>query len=122
MKLASGDMLTFGLDARGCVIQCIGRDDVPRVEKEGRGWRDGDRVFLQGTDAALLLYLLMTGADGGVVAATPRTSMLCVKTVYDERGEATVVFKTDNNETRLKVHERYMFVTALESQAWRLFL
>ena len=122
MKLASGDMLTFGLDARGCVIQCIGRDDVPRVEKEGRGWRDGDRVFLQGTDVALLLYRLTTGgADGTVVAETSRTSMLCVKTTYDELGKVSVILKTDNNEIRLKAYERDMFVTALESQVWRFF-
>ena len=120
MKLASGDMLTFGLDTRGCVLQCIGHDDVPRVEKEGRGWRDGDRVILQGTDVALLLYRLTTGG-GMVVAETPRTSMLCVNTSCDERGEITYVFKTDSNEIRLKAYERDMFMTALESQVWRFF-
>lgn len=122
MKLASGDMLTFGLDARGCVLQCIGRDDVPRVEKEGRGWRDGDRVFLQGTDVALLLYRLTTGgADGIVVAETPRTSMLCVTTAYDELGKVTVVFRTDHNVIHLKAYERDMLVDAINSQVWRLF-
>lgn len=124
MKLASGDMLTFGLDARGCVIQCIGRDDVPRAEKEGRGWRDGDRVFLQGTDVALLLYRLTTGganANGFVVAETPRTSMLCVTTAYDELGKVTVVFRTDHNVIRLKAYERDMLVEAINSQVWRLF-
>lgn len=122
MKLASGDMLTFKLDACGCVLQCIGSNDVPRVEKEGRGWNDGDLVSLQGTDVALLLYRLTTGgADGIVVAETPRTSMLCVTTAYDALGKVTVVFKTDSNEIRLKAYERDMFVTALESQAWRFF-
>ncbi len=122
MKLASGDMLTFRLDSNGCVVQCIGRDDVPRVEKEGRGWRDGDRVFLQGTDTALLLHLLTTSGPGGIVMApTPTTSMLCVTTTYDELGRATVIFKTDNNEIRLKAYERDMFVEAIKSQVWRLF-
>lgn len=122
MKMASGDMLTFRLDSRGCVIQCIGRDDVPRVEKAGRGWEDGDRVFLQGTDVALLLYRLTAGgADGVVVAETPRTSMLRVTTTYDELGKVTFVLKTDGNEIRLKSYERDMFVAALGSQVWRLF-
>jgi len=122
MKLASGDMLTFRLDSNGCVVQCIGRDDVPRVEKEGRGWRDGDRAFLQGTDVALLLHLLTTSGPGGiVVASTPSTSMLCVTTTYEKSGEVEVVFKTDDNEIRLKAYERDMLVTALGSQVWRLF-
>lgn len=122
VKLASGDMVRFEISDNGCVIQCIGREDVPRIEKEGRGWRDGDRVFLQGTDVALLLYRLTTsGADGFVVAETPRTSMLCVKTVFEPSGEVTVVFKTDDNEIYLKAYERDMFVTALESQVWRFF-
>ena len=123
VKLASGDMVRFevGNDGRA-VLQVIGRDDVPRVEKEGYGWRDGDRVFLQGAAVALLLYRLTTGgADGAVVAETPRTSMLCVKTTYDELGKVTVVFKTNNNEIQLKAYERDMLVTAIESQVWRLF-
>jgi hypothetical protein len=123
MKLASGDMLTFRLDSRGCVIQCIGRDDVPRVEKEGRGWRDGDSAYLRGTDVALLLHLLTTvsGPGGIVVAPTPSTSMLCVTTAYEKSGKFTVILKTDNNEIRLKAYERDMFVTALGSQVWRFF-
>lgn len=124
MKLASGDMLMFRLDSRGCVLQCIGRGDVPRIEKEGRGWNDGDSVFLQGTDVAFLLHVLTSGPGGAVVVvgATSSTSMLCVKTTYNELGKVTVVvFKTDNNEIHLKAYERDMFVTALESQVWRLF-
>ena len=121
MKLASGDMLTFGLDARGCVIQCIGRDDVPRIEKEGRGWEDGDSVFLQGTGVALLLYRLTGGPNGVVVAEASGTSTLDVTTVFDAFGEIAFVLKTDNNEIRLKAYERDMFVKALESQVWRFF-
>ena len=122
VKLASGDMVRFDTGNGEAVLQVIGRDDAPRIEKEGRGWRDGDRVFLQGTDVALLLYRLTTGgADGTVVAETSRTSMLCVKTTYDELGKVAVILKTDNNEIRLKAYERDMFVTALESQVWRFF-
>lgn len=116
MKLASGDMLTFRLDACGCVLQCIGHDDVPRVEKEGRGWNDGDSVSLQGTDVAFLLYRLTTGADGVVVAEASGASRLRVTNT-----KASVVLKTRNNEVQLTAYERYMLVAALESQVWRLF-
>lgn len=123
VKLASGDMVRFEIGNNGeAVLQVIGRDDVPRVEKEGLGWRDGDRVFLQGTDVALLLYRLTTGgADGVVVAETPSTSMLCVTTAYDELGKVTVVFKTDRNVIHMKAYERDMLVDAINSQVWRMF-
>lgn len=121
MKLASGDMLTFRLDACGCVLQCIGRDDVPRVEKEGRGWNDGDSVSLQGTDVALLLYRLTTGAGGVVAAEASGTPRLCVTAIYDSPGKVSVSLKTKNIEIQLNAYERYMLVAALESQVWRLF-
>ena len=121
MKLASGDMLKLRLlDARGCELQCIGRNDVPRVEKEGIGWSDGDLVSLQGTDVALLLYLLTTAA-GGVVAEASGTPKLRVTTTYDELCKDWIVLETKNIEIRLTAYERYMLVAALESQAWRLF-
>lgn len=55
MKLRSGDMLLMEAGNGELRVQIIGRNDVPRVEKEGRGWRDGATAMLKGADAAELL-------------------------------------------------------------------
>ena len=123
VKLASGDMVRFEIGNDGkAVLQVIGRGDVPRVEKEGRGWRDGDTAVLSGADVALFLYRLTTAnADGCVAAGVPGSSRLIVSTMHDELGRVTVVLETDDNEIRLKAYERDMLVAALGSQVWRLF-
>lgn len=124
VKLASGDMVRFEVDANAVVIQVIGRDDAPRIEKEGRGWRDGDTAVLTGSEVALLLYRLTTAnADGCVTtgATGSGSSKLIVGTMHDELGKATVVLETDDNVIHMKAYERDMLVTALGSQVWRLF-
>ena len=124
VKLASGDMVRFETGNNGeAVLQVIGRDDAPRIEKEGRGWRDGDTVVLTGSEVALLLYRLTTAnADGSVVAAGAQgSSKLAVSTEHDELGRVTVVLTTDGNMIRMKAYERDMLVDAMNSQVWRMF-
>ena len=122
VKLASGDMVRFEIDANAAVIQVIGRDDAPRIKKEGRGWRDGGTAVLTGSEVALLLYRLTTAnADGCVVAGVPGSSKLLVNTLHDELGRVTVVLEMDDVVAHMKAYERDMLVSAIESQAWRLF-
>lgn len=122
VKLASGDMVRFGVDSSKALLHVIGRDDAPRIEKSGYGWRDGDTAVLTGADVALLLYRLTTAnADGCVVAGVPGSSKLLVNTLYDELGRVTVVFETDDNVIHMKAYERDMLVDAISSQVWRLF-
>lgn len=124
VKLASGDMVRFETGNNGeAVLQVIGRDDAPMIEKEGRGWRDGDTVVLTGSDVALLLYRLTTAnADGSVVVAGAQgSSKLAVFTEHDELGRVTVVLETDDNAILMKAYERDMLVEAINSQVWRMF-
>lgn len=123
IKLASGDMMRFEIGNGGkAVLQVIGRADAPRIEKSGRGWNDGDTVALAGSDVALLLHRLSTANAGGcVTTGAPGLSKLLVSTLHDELGRVTVVLETDNNVIYMKAYERDMFVSAVESQAWRLF-
>ena len=127
VKLASGDIIRFvisnvGSNANKAFLQAIGRDDAPRIEKSGYGWNDGDTAVLTGSDVALLLYRLSTAnADGCVVAGTQGSSKLLVNTLHDELGKVTVVLETDDNVVHMKAYERDMLVSAIESQAWRLF-
>lgn len=124
VKLASGDMVRFEIDANAAVIQVIGRGDAPRIEKEGRGWRDGDTAVLTGSEVALLLYRLTTAnADGCVTtgATGMGSSKLIVSTTHDELGRVTVVLETDDNVIHLKAYERDMLVDAINSQVWRMF-
>lgn len=122
VKLASGDMVRFDVDNGAAVLQVIGRDDAPRIEKSGRGWNDGDTAVLTGSDVALLLYRLSTRTDGCMVTTgTPSSSKLLVSTLHDELGRVTVVLETDNNVIHMKAYERDMLVSAIESQAWRMF-
>ena len=122
VKLASGDMVRFGVDSSKALLHVIGRDDAPRIEKSGYGWRDGDTAVLTGADVALLLYRLTTAnADGCVVAGVPGSSKLLVNTLHDELGRVTVVLEMDDVVAHMKAYERDMLVSAIESQVWRLF-
>lgn len=122
VKLASGDMVRFGVDSSKALLHVIGRDDAPRIEKSGYGWRDGDTAVLTGSDVALLLYRLTTAnADGCVVAGVPGSSRLLVNTLHDELGRVTVVLEMDDVVAHMKAYERDMLVSAIESQIWRLF-
>lgn len=123
VKLASGDMVRFVIGSTGkALLQVISRDDAPRIEKSGCGWNDGDTAVLTGSDVALLLYRLTTAnADGCVTTGAPGASRLIVTTTNDELGRVTVMLKTNDNVIYMKAYERDMLVSAIESQAWRLF-
>ncbi len=122
VKLASGDMVRFGVGGGKALLHVIGRDDAPRIEKSGHGWRDGDTAVLTGADVALLLYRLTTAnADGCVTAGSPGSSKLLVSTLHDELGRVTVVLEMDDVVAHMKAYERDMLVSAIESQVWRLF-
>lgn len=124
VRLASGDMIRFDVDSRGkAVLQVIGRDDVPRIEKEGRGWNDGDTVVLTGSELALFLHRLWEASPSTscVVAGGPGSSKLLVGTRTDELGGLVFVLETDVNTVHMKAYERDMLMSAIKSQVWRLF-
>lgn len=124
VRLASGDMIRFDIDSRGkAVLQVIGRDDGPRIEKEGRGWNDGDTVVLSGSDVALFLNRLWEASPVAhcVVTGGSGSSKLLVRTRYDEIGGAVFVLETDANTVHMKAYERDMLMSAIKSQAWRIF-
>jgi hypothetical protein len=122
VKLASGDMMRFNISAGRALLQVISRDDVPRIEESGYGWNDGNTSVLSGSDVALLLHRLSTpDADGCVVERTSGSSELLVSRLHDELGNVTVVLKTNDIEIEMTAYERDMLVSAIESQAWRLF-
>lgn len=124
VKLASGDMIRFDIDSRGkAVLQVIGRDDVPRIEREGRGWNDGDTVVLSGSDLALFLHRLREASPVTrcVVMGDPGSSMLLVSTRSDETRGTVFVLETDVSTVHMKAYERDMLMSAIKSQAWRIF-
>lgn len=123
VKLASGDMIQFDINRFGkATLRVIGRDDVPRIEKEGCGWDDGDTVALDGSDVALFLHRLWVGSPSTlcVVAGGSGSSKLLVGTRHDEPG-VTFVLETDVNTIHMKSYERDMLMYAIKSQVWRLF-
>jgi len=124
VKLASGDMVRFETGNNGeAVLQVIGRDDAPRIEKEGRGWRDGDTVVLTGSDVAMLLHVAMLPHfDGFVVEqGRPGTSSLVVATGCDDTGGIRMTLVGDTCSATLNGPERVMLVEAINSQVWRMF-
>jgi len=124
VKLASGDMVRFETGNNGeAVLQVIGRADAPRIEKEGRGWRDGDTIVLTGSDVAMLLHVAtLPHFDGFVVEqGRPGTSGLAVSTGCDDRGGIRMALVGDTCLATLNGPERVMLVEAIKSQVWRLF-
>ena len=124
VRLASGDMMRFDIDSRGkAVLQIIGHDDVPRIEKEGRGWNDGDTVVLSGSDLALFLHRLWEASPVTrcVVTGGSGSSKLLVSTRSDETGGTVFVLETDVNTVHMKAYERDMLMSAIKSQTWRIF-
>lgn len=124
VKLASGDMIRFDINGRGKpVLHVIGRDDVPRIEKSGWGWDDGDTVVLTGSELALFLHRLWEASPSTrcVVAGGSGSSKLLVSTQTDELGGLVFVLETDVNTIHMKAYERDMLMSAIKSQVWRLF-
>jgi hypothetical protein len=124
VKLASGDLIQFDINSRGKpVLRVIGCDDVPRIEKEGCGWNDGDTVVLTGSELALFLHRLWEASPSTccVTAGGSGLSKLLVSTRTDELGELVFVLETDVNTIHMKVYERDMLMSAIKSRVWKLF-
>lgn len=123
MKLASGDMVRFGVDSSKALLQFIGRDDAPRIEKSGCGWNDGDTAVLAGPDVAMLLHVATLPHFDGFVVEQGRsgTSSLVVATGCDDTGGIRMTLVGDTCSATLNAPERVMLVEAIKSQVWRLF-
>lgn len=123
VKLASGDMVRFGVDSSKALLHVIGRDDAPRIEKSGYGWRDGDTAVLTGSDVAMLLHVAMLPHFDGFVVEQGRagTSSLVVATGCDDTGGIRMTLVGDTCSAALNASERVMLVEAIKSQVWRLF-
>lgn len=128
MKLRSGDMLVMddrnGVLQNGVLkLQIIGRDDVPRVEKEGRGWSDGATVILIGADVAEFLDVL--GNTSGEYEIGD--SGLSVKVEYDAAPFScselpALVLSAKGVSAKLTWHERTLLMYAVRSFAWKMFM
>ena len=118
MKLKSGDMLTMNVENGAMTLQIIGRGDVPRVEKEGRGWNDGAKAILGGADVAELLYVIGSSGEGGEIGDTGLS-------VKFRRGVTLglwhLVLSVDGHSAELSWPERVLLMHAIRSHAWRLF-
>lgn len=123
VKLASGDMVRFGVDSSKALLQVIGRGDAPRIEKSGYGWNDGNTVVLTGSDVAMLLHVAMLPHFDGFVVEQGRsgTSSLVVATGCDDTGGIRMTLVGDACSATLNASERVMLVEAVKSQVWRLF-
>ena len=122
MTLDSGDRVFFNVTPSGMTLQAVSYDNLEEDGETLEMKGDCDTVQLNGRDVALLLYRLTTAdADGCVTAGMSGSSMLRVQTLYDNLGKVTVALETDDNVIRMRAYERDMLVSAVESQAWRLF-
>lgn len=118
MKLKCGDMLTMHVENGAMTLQIIGRDDVPRVEREGRGWSDGATAVLKGADVAEFLDMI-SGSSGGREIGD---SGLSVEFEYDGISESTVfVLSAEGVSVRLTWPERTLLLFAVRDLAWRMF-
>lgn len=122
MKLRSGDMLIMDEGNGMLKLQIIGRDDVPRIEKEGRGWSDGATVLMKGTDVAEFQNALDSTSGEYVVG----DSGLSVKVDYNRTpasgwGPSGIVLSIKGVSVELTWHERTMLVWAVRGLAWRMF-
>lgn len=122
MKLRSGGILIMDHGNDALKLQIIGRDDVPRVEREGRGWRDGATVILKGADVAEFLDALsdISGKYG------IGDSGLSLEVDYNDpsaRGRElpVLVLSAKDVSTRLTWPERTLLMHAVRDLAWRMF-
>ena len=122
MTLASGDRLFVNVDANCMKMQFIGYVEG-QTGNEPYGWGDGDVIFLNGRQVAVLLHAATSPHYDGVVVekGRPGTSGLAVATdCYDVSG-VRMTPVGDSCEARLNGPERVMLVEAIKSQVWRLF-
>lgn len=123
MKLRGGDMLIMDEGDGMLKLQIIGRDDVPRVEKEGRGWRDGATVLLKGADVAEFLDAL--GNTSGEYEIGD--SGLSMKVSYNDfsasgRELPVLVLSAKGVSARLTWPERTLLRYAVRDLAWKMFM
>lgn len=128
MKLKSGDMLIMddrnGVLQNGVLkLQIIGRDLVPRVEREGRGWNDGATVVLSGADVAEFLDVIRQLSGEYVVG----DSGLSVKVEYvDSPGSGlerlVLVLSAGGVSARMAWPERTLLIHAIQNLAWKMFM
>lgn len=118
MKLKYGDMLIMDAGNGALKLQVIGRDDVPRVEREGRGWRDGATALLKGADAAEFLDVISGSGGSGEIG----DSGLSVKFEYDDISSLQLlVLSADGVSVELTWSERTLLLYAVRDLAWKLF-
>ena len=122
MTLESGDRLFVNIDANCMKMRLIGHFEG-QTGNEPYGWNDGDAVFLNGRQVAVLLDMAMSPHSDRIVVEPnrPGTSGLIVGTGCDERGGVKRALVGDTCEARLNASERVMLVEAIKSQVWRLF-
>lgn len=130
MKLRYGDMLIMDIGNGALKLQIIGRDDVPRVEKEGRGWRDGATALLKGADVAVFQDAL-TDTSGRFMIGD---SGLTVKVGYKglpasgrevqclDLSTKLVVLSIKDVSVELTWPERTLLMWAVRGIAWKMFM
>lgn len=114
MKLKYGGMLVMDVGNGALSLQLIGRRDVPRVEREGRGWRDGITVLLKGADVAEFLDVISGAAGGREIG----DSGLFAKF---ESEPDVFVLSVGGVSARLTWPERTLLLYAVRNIAWKLF-
>ena len=117
MKLRYGDMLVMHVENGALSLQLIGRGDVPRVEREGRGWNDGATALLKGADAAEFLDVLSGTAGGREIG----DSGLSTEFRHDTPGLGVLVLSAEGVSVWLTWPERTLLLYAVRGLAWRLF-
>ena len=118
MKLKYGDMLVMHVENGTLSLQLIGRNDVPYVEKRGRGWSDGATALLKGADVAEFLDALGGAASEYKIG----DSGLSMKFEQDDDiGGFGVVLSAEGVSARLAYSERTLLLYAVRNLAWRLF-
>lgn len=123
MKLRSSDMLIMDYGNNALKLQIIGRDYVPRVEKEGRGWRDGATVMLKGADVAEFLDALCNTSGEYEIG----DSGLSMKVSYNDpsasgRELPGLVLSAKGVSARLTWPERTLLMYAVRDFAWKMFM
>lgn len=113
MTLDSGDRIFFNITPSGMTLQVISHDNLKEDDEALEMKGDCDTVQLNGSNVARLLYWLTSGSYGSVDRVWVET----------DRGklEKVVKLETDDNVVTMTEYERDMFVSAIKSQAWRLF-
>lgn len=114
MKLKYGDMLVMDVRNGMLSLQLIGRRNVPRVEREGRSWRDGATALLKGADVAELLEVISGTAGGYEIGDSGLSAEF-------ETAPDVFVLSVEGVSVRLTWPERSLLLYAVRNIAWRLF-